>query len=82
LTIWEALIFVAGYGGYIIVLYNWKKILPYKDKEQISDEEKAVDENFIEKRIKSMIRKITYKLNNLYIVFLLSVFLSAFPVGQ
>ena len=73
LSNWEAFTFVTGYAVYIVVLYSWKKIFPYEDTEQISDEDKEPELNRFEKKIKRFIKRVFRNVNNLYVVFILSI---------
>ena len=73
LTNWEAFTFVAGYAVYIVVLYNWKKLFPYEDTEQISDDDKEPDKNRFEEMLTNLIKKMFLGVSNLYVIFILSV---------
>jgi K+-dependent Na+/Ca+ exchanger-like protein len=70
LTNWEAFTFVAGYAGYIVVLYSWKKILPYEDTEQLS--ELDTDEGAT-RFDKLMGRVVSNKSLIIFLVFIMSV---------
>ena len=73
LSNWEAFTFVAGYAFYVVVLYSWKKILPYEDTEQMVAEESEPELTGFESILKKGIKKIFRNINNLYAVFVLSI---------
>jgi len=70
LSNWEAFTFVAGYAGYIVVLYSWKKILPYKDTEQLSELDTEIGETRFDKLMKRFVSNKSFIIT---IIFILSV---------
>jgi K+-dependent Na+/Ca+ exchanger-like protein len=67
ITFMETIILVAVYGFYILAMKKWKKIFPYKNIEESSEE--FLNDNTIERLLKYLIPKP----NNLTVVFILSI---------
>lgn len=51
----EALLFIAMYAVYIILVINWKKFLPYKDVDPIIEIEREVEENRLARMSKQLL---------------------------
>jgi K+-dependent Na+/Ca+ exchanger-like protein len=67
ITEWEAVIFIFIYMAYIFIVYFWKKVFPYKDIEQIQNE----DSKEMPSRHEIFAQKfLNY---NFYLVFLVSI---------
>jgi K+-dependent Na+/Ca+ exchanger-like protein len=76
INITEALIFVGGYGIYILAIYGLKRFSSYEGDEQINESNQE-DGNKIDNAIKKVISftgdNLPNKLKNLYVIFLLSI---------